>query len=277
VSGWIKVHRDIEDHWIFKDSEVFKRWLRLLMMANFEDSKVLVGGNIVVIKKGQMILSQQNISEKWNISRQTLRTFLNHLEKDEMISRDFAQKSNHKITILTICNYSKYQDTSTTNQPLINHRATTEQPQSNQIKEDKELKEGKETYISANADTCKPKKTKSEFNGIDCKNIFEHWKSVMGHPQSQMLDKRKRLIQKILDSGYTPIQAKLAIDGHKKSKWHKENGFDGIEYTLKPENIDKFIKMAGMTDAELNRTTGNLNWDDTSWADGLQAEYGVRN
>lgn len=118
------------------------------MMANFEESRVLVGGNVVVIEKGQMILSQQNISEKWNISRQTLRTFLNHLEKDGMISRYFVQKTNHKITILTICNYSKYQDSSTTNQPLINHRATTEQPQSNQIKECKELKEGKEVRES---------------------------------------------------------------------------------------------------------------------------------
>ncbi|MFA5875236.1 MAG: hypothetical protein WC901_00915 [Candidatus Margulisiibacteriota bacterium] len=152
MSGWIKLHRDIEDHWIFKDSEVFKRWIRLLMMANFEESKILVGGNVVTIGKGQMILSQENIAEKWKISRQTLRTFLNHLEKDGMILRDFAQKSNHKITILTICNYSKYQDLPTTNQPLINHRATTEQPQSNQIKESKELKECKERDISTNVD-----------------------------------------------------------------------------------------------------------------------------
>lgn len=133
------------------------------MMANFEESRVLVGGNVVVIEKGQMILSQQNISEKWNISRQTLRTFLNHLEKDGMISRYFVQKTNHKITILTICNYSKYQDSSTTNQPLINHRATTEQPQSNQIKECKELKEGKEKDISTNVDIrTKPKKQSVE-------------------------------------------------------------------------------------------------------------------
>ena len=114
MSGWIKLYRDIEDHWVFKDSEVFKRWIRLIMMANFEESRILVGGNVVVIGKGQMILSQQNIAEKWNISRQTLRTFLNHLEKDGMILRNFAQKTNHKITILTICNYSKYQDSSVT-------------------------------------------------------------------------------------------------------------------------------------------------------------------
>jgi hypothetical protein len=167
MSGWIKLHRDIEDHWIFKDSEVFKRWIRLLMMANFEESKILVGGNVVTIGKGQMIFSQENIAEKWKISRQTLRTFLNHLEKDGMILRDFAQKTNHKITILTICNYSKYQDLPTTNQPLINHRATTEQPQSNQIKECKELKEGKERDISANADSEKSQK----LNGVPYKEI----------------------------------------------------------------------------------------------------------
>lgn len=116
-----------------------------------------------------------------------------------------------------------------------------------------------------------------KLNGKECFDVFNYWKSVMGHPQSQMLDKRKKLIQKTLDSDYTTIQLKLAIDGHKKSKWHMENGFDGIEYSLKTENIDKFIRLAGMTNGELNRTSGVIDWDDTSWADGLQAQLGVRN
>jgi DNA-binding transcriptional regulator YhcF (GntR family) len=246
VSGWIKLYRDIEDHWIFKDSEVFKRWVHLLMMANFEESKVLVGGNVVVIEKGQMILSQQNMAEKWNISRQTLRTFLNHLEKDGMISRDFVQKTNHKITILTICNYSKYQDSSTTNQPLINHRATTEQPQSNQIKESKELKEGKETDMSANTDL--PSKTK-KLNGVEADEIFNFWKETMGHPRAVLDPKRKKIILGCLKSGKTIEDIKQAIVGCSLTPFNmgendSKERYDQLHTILKTENIDRFVRKA---------------------------------
>lgn len=118
----------------------------------------------------------------------------------------------------------------------------------------------------------------SELNN-SCEEVFLHWQIVMSHSQSKLLEKRKKLIEKTLKSGYSVIQMKLAIDGHKKSKWHMENGVDGIEYSLKPENLDRFIKLAEMSDSEIRRRNGrdNIDWDDTSWADGLQAEFGVRN
>lgn len=39
--GWIKLYRDITEHWIFQDAEYFKAWVWLIMIANHEDSVIL--------------------------------------------------------------------------------------------------------------------------------------------------------------------------------------------------------------------------------------------
>lgn len=201
---------------------------------------------------------------------ETEKGFLNKRCNEEIVkyqslisSRSKAGKASAKKRInKCLTSVEHMSNTKATNQePITKNQEPITKNQSSITKRNRD--------ISADADIYPEKKLKSQFNGNDCKNIFEHWQAVMGHPQSRMLDERKKLIQKTLDKGYTPIQAKLAIDGHKKSKWHQENHVDGIEYSLKPENIDKFIKWAGMTYEEINGSSGKINWDDDSWADGL--------
>jgi hypothetical protein len=268
VSGWACLHRTLDEHWIFNFDEPDKAlaWVYLVMMANHKECDVLIKGRVVSCKRGQLARSQITLQKKFNWSQNKLKRFLKLLKNERMI--DF--ETNDLTTVITICNYDKFQEKNkSTNEQTndqtndqTNEPRTTRRTTNNNDNNDNNVNNIKN--IRANA-LVEP-----------CKNIFDYWKSVMGHPQSQLLDKRKKLIQKTLSSGYTEIQVRLAIDGHKKSEWHNKNGFDGIEYSLKAENIDKFIKMAGMTDDEINRANGKLNWDDWSWADGLQAELGVR-
>ena len=51
--------------------------------------------------------------------------------------------------MITICNYDKYQDFTTTSEQQVNNKRTTSEQQVNINKESKESKEGKE-YITAN-------------------------------------------------------------------------------------------------------------------------------
>lgn len=275
MSGWIRVHRSFLDNPIFNGYKLSRgeAWVQLLLLANHKPTEFLIDNVAVKVGRGELAWSQKKLAQKWGWSLQNIRTYLKMLQRENMI----VVKSNTHTSIITICNYCKYQDIDLEDNTRLTHdqhtgnTRVTPYNNVNNVNNENKLKD-----IRAYALVTKQKKQPKDFNGKDCEAIFSYWKVVMGYPQSQLLEKRKKLIQKTLDSGYTPIQAKLAIDGHKNSKWHKENGFDGIEYSLKPENIDKFIKMAGMTGAELNRTSGTINWDDTSWADGLQAEYGVR-
>ena len=47
MEGWIKVHRDLNDHWIWKSKEPFDKrsaWIDLILLANFKDFKTVKKG-----------------------------------------------------------------------------------------------------------------------------------------------------------------------------------------------------------------------------------------
>lgn len=109
-NGWINLHRCIQEHWIWKDAHRFKWWVDLLLRASHKDTKVLIDGSLMECKRGQFITSLGKLAEEWMVSRDTVRRFLDALEKDTMITR----VSTHKMTQITICNYDTYQSEPTT-------------------------------------------------------------------------------------------------------------------------------------------------------------------
>jgi hypothetical protein len=106
VSGWIKLHRGIFDHWIASDPDYLCVWLRMLTDANFEDKKHLFNGSLIEIKRGQIIFGLEAWSAKTGVTIAKLRRLLDILEKDKMINR---QKTN-KFSLISILNYTRYQD-----------------------------------------------------------------------------------------------------------------------------------------------------------------------
>lgn len=107
-TGWIKIHRELGKHWLAQDMEKLGRWIDLLLLANFEDGKVLVGDSLVPLKRGQLVMSFSFLAKRWNCSKSTASKFIELLESDEMVER-FTER---KVTILTICKYDSYQQTS---------------------------------------------------------------------------------------------------------------------------------------------------------------------
>lgn len=105
MAGWIKIHRDITNHWIFQDAEKFKWWIDMILLASHEDKKTLVGGRLVDFKRGQIIASLSFFSKRWGRSKEKVLNFLKLLESDQMIDRCTDQK----VTIITICKYEDYQ------------------------------------------------------------------------------------------------------------------------------------------------------------------------
>lgn len=129
MSGWIKLHRGVFDHWIASDSDYFCVWLRMLTEANFEDKKHLFNGALLEIKRGQVIFGLEAWSAKTGVTIAKLRKLLDMLEKDGMINR---QKTN-KYSLISITNYALYQDDDRQN-------ASKSQSDNNQIATPKELK-----------------------------------------------------------------------------------------------------------------------------------------
>lgn len=106
MAGWIKLSRDITEHWIWQDAERLKWWQELLFMASWEDKKVMHDTHLFTLKKGQIIASVATLSKKWDKSAPTIIKFLKLLESDGMIKRETLYRQT---SIITICNYDKYQ------------------------------------------------------------------------------------------------------------------------------------------------------------------------
>lgn len=105
MSGWIKLHRGLFEHWIASDPDFLSVWVRMLTEANFEDKRQLFNGSLLDIKRGQIIFGLDAWSAKTGVGISKLRRLLFLLENDSMINR---QKTN-KFSLISIVNYEKYQ------------------------------------------------------------------------------------------------------------------------------------------------------------------------
>ena len=82
-NGWIKLYRKIEDCWIWSDKEPFDKrsaWIDLLLSANHSDQKSLFNGELIAIKRGQILTSIRMLSDKWRWSINRVYRFLKLLE-----------------------------------------------------------------------------------------------------------------------------------------------------------------------------------------------------
>lgn len=104
--GWIKLHRSIRKNWIWSDAKKLKWWLDLLMMANHKDNKLLIGNELLIIKRGSLHTSIINLSTRWDADKKTVKKFLTLLEKDNMVTLNSSSIG----TTIHISNYNGYQD-----------------------------------------------------------------------------------------------------------------------------------------------------------------------
>lgn len=134
--GWIKVHRQIKEHYLFKEKRVFSKfeaWMDILLMANHADNKFILGNELIELKKGQFITSELKLMSNWNWSKSKVRSFLSLLQSDSMI----VLTTDKKKTTLTVVKYGDYQVSETTEKPQRDHKRTTSRPQADTNNNDK--------------------------------------------------------------------------------------------------------------------------------------------
>ncbi len=142
TQGWIKLHRKLMDHWIWKNEKYFKAWVYMIFRANFDINKILIGSTVHDVEPGSFITSRYNFAVDTGLTEREVRTFWGLLEKDEMI----LKKSTSKMTKITVLNYASYQvERPTNDQPTTNQRPTNDQPTTIE-KNVKNVKNEKEVY-----------------------------------------------------------------------------------------------------------------------------------
>ena len=106
MAGWITLHKDITSHWIWEDE--FSRgqaWVDLLLWANHKPSSIMIKGKLIKLNRGQQARSEVTLANTWKWSRGRVRRFLELLKNEQMI----VQHSVQVTSVITICNYDKYQ------------------------------------------------------------------------------------------------------------------------------------------------------------------------
>ena len=105
--GYVSIHREIMDHWIWKDRPVSKgqAWVDLILLANYKSEKFVYKDKVVEGKRGAVYRSITYLAERWGWGRDKATRFLHQLETDGMIVLD---ATTHQTTI-TIVNYGDYQ------------------------------------------------------------------------------------------------------------------------------------------------------------------------
>lgn len=133
MSGFIALHREALDHHLFRhDPARLGAWFWLVAKACWKPTKFDVSGKTITLERGQICASRNQLAKEWGWSPSAVERFLTRLRTEQMIGQEAGQGRS----IITICNYAKYQDVSdepgqetgqATGQASDKHRTAKEQ------------------------------------------------------------------------------------------------------------------------------------------------------
>lgn len=108
MSGFIALHRDVFTHPLLKDGDRFRAWFWLVANAAWKTTRHDARGKTIEVHRGQICAGREYLAKEWGWSPSAVERFLTRLETEHMIERE----TGHGKSLITICNYDKYQDVS---------------------------------------------------------------------------------------------------------------------------------------------------------------------
>lgn len=129
--GYVKVWRKISDAGWFKNHKLCTFWLWCLTKASHKEYDMIVGCQLVHLMPGEFVFGRKSAAEELDMSEQNLRTLLDFLKT----TKNITIKVTNKFSIVSIINWSTYQQDEneinqqsnqplTSNQPATNHKQT---------------------------------------------------------------------------------------------------------------------------------------------------------
>ena len=233
-NGFIKLHRKLIEWEWFADSKTFHVFMYLLLDANHTEKK----WRGITVDRGQTLTGRIKISEATGVSQQSVRTALSNLSSTDEITI----QSTNRFSIITICNYNKYQSIintvnqpdnqqPTSNQPTTNQQLTTNKNEKNEKNEKKDLKPITKKFTKPALEEVKTY-CQTRGNSIDPQNFLDvndakGW--VVGTTKSPMKD-WKAVIRTWEKNGYNNGQPK------KSEAMKKLEAISGRTYVAQTDN-----------------------------------------
>ena len=174
MSGWVKLHRTITDSFVFQNPDRLKFWIWCLCKASHKERIQNVGLQEVPLKKGQFVFGRKKAANELNMDESKIYRLLKTFEKREKIE----VKSNNKFSVVTVVNWSVYQDDEQQCEQQSNNKITTNEQQSNTNKNVKNDNNDKNKDILSHFESCwklyPNKKGKDKITLTDKKELFKY-------------------------------------------------------------------------------------------------------
>jgi DNA-binding Lrp family transcriptional regulator len=136
MKNFLPLRREIQDHWIYSDSQYLHLWLDFLFNARYsEEPKTDVyKGVIYTINRGEFIFSRPSYAKRLNVSESRVRKCMELLVKDGMIEQ-VGSLGKNKPTIYKIINYDLYNNppSETVGAQGVDGFSTKSPPSDNQV------------------------------------------------------------------------------------------------------------------------------------------------
>jgi hypothetical protein len=191
MSGWIKLYRDLNKHWIWDNSDYLKWWLDILLEVNHTDSKVVIKNKIYECKRGEKLYSLDTWATRWKTNKSKVRRFFELLQKDSMI----VLKNETQTTRLIVCKYEDYQELRHADETQTKRKRNANETHLTPIQEEKEYKEEKDSKPSLETRSIAFKETLRPFlnqYGTEMLKSFYNYWSEPNQSKTKMLFEMQR-------------------------------------------------------------------------------------
>lgn len=138
--GVFAIDRGVWDHDYLADPQPFSRreaWIWLLSEAAWKPHRRRIMGRQIELARGQLAASYRFMASKWRWSEARVRRFVSGLISEAMVDA----KADAGLTVITICNYNKYQRVSLPDDAMPESDVDAGATQERRKVEDKEYKE----------------------------------------------------------------------------------------------------------------------------------------
>lgn len=217
--GFIKIHRKILSWQWYSDEVTFRVFLHLLLTANYEPQT----WRDKTIERGQVVTSISHLCQDLGYSRDTIYRALKRLETTGEIQRS----PNTQYTIITVINYSAYQEDRTQNEHEPNTSRMQNERKMDSMEESKETKKLRNTTYTTTNKICEEnlvnlygreqvEKYKSKFVAWSKKTGIDNMDCITTIGEWMMKDRVKRITEEEKNAGYEEDDGWNNTDDYKR-------------------------------------------------------------
>jgi DNA-binding transcriptional regulator YhcF (GntR family) len=237
TDGRVWLYRRTIHSSLWQDVHGAMLFLTLLQMAHHEDNvgSVRMRGKQRPLKKGQLVISRNELSEFLGWPASTVRNALNRLKEDKRVDSE----SDKQKTIITICNWEKYQvkQDKAEDKKQDNDRTTSGQRQDNV-----NLSQKKTTSKEVKNTVSKDTGAIAQYGRNDINDLMAYFEELMGFAPSKGKMNRYAL-KRMLDN------KKLSVADIKRLLQGAKTAQDEDVYAPRVFNyLDLESKMANIVD-----------------------------